>query len=349
MEEKKEEVPEEIKEVVEETEPAEETQPTQDIVVWEGVKGMDLGKLNIMQEAVDEENGDWGPRDAEHVLLNLDGIHDDFHEHVKHVSDIKSRLGYVSKSTEQKLKSVEKITGGAKALERRKQLKIADYIDVLKPRETALLTFIGMAAIILGANGYPPLDLFVLATIAILLGSAGCNGLTNYLDRQVDARMKRTRKRALPSEKISPPQKILPLLIFLVGTGLVISWFLHPLCFLFGVVFVSFIFWLGDKAIYANPFFHILTGNVMLGAFFLSTDHASSPVNRWGMVVYGLGCGTMTVILRAWSTYPDGVIFACLLMSLFVPLLDKLKSKQVVQRPLEITTLNSDKGEKTIS
>ena len=71
-------------------------------------------------------------------------------------------------------------------------------------------------------------------------------------------------------------------------------------------------------------------GNVMIGAFFLSTESSSSPVNRWGMVVYGLGCGAMTVILRAWSVYPDGVVFACLLMGLFVPLLDKLKAKQIV-------------------
>jgi electron transport complex protein RnfD len=87
----------------------------------------------------------------------------------------------------------------------------------------------------------------------------------------------------------------------------------------------------------------------MIGAFFLSTDHASSPVNRWGMVVYGLGCGALTIILRAWSTYPDGVIFACLLMSQFVPLLDKLKARQVVPRPVQITSLNIDHGEKAVS
>ncbi len=135
--------------------------------------------------------------------------------------------------------------------------------------------------------------------------------------------------------------------LYLVFRG-VIRW-VTPLCFLLGVVFVSLIFWLGDKTTYANPLFHILTGNVMIGAFFLSTDHASSPVNRWGMVVYGIGCGAMTVILRSWSTYPDGVVFACLLMGLFVPLLDKLKTRQIVPRPVETTALNIDKGEKTIS
>jgi electron transport complex protein RnfD len=101
------------------------------------------------------------------------------------------------------------------------------------------------------------------------------------------------------------------------------------------VVVTSGIFWLSDSAAYADPLFHLLAGNVMIGAFFLSTETSSSPVNRWGMVIFGLGCGAMTVFLRAWSVYPDGVVFSCLLMNLFVPLLDKLKAKQVVPRPVE--------------
>jgi electron transport complex protein RnfD len=120
-----------------------------------------------------------------------------------------------------------------------------------------------------------------------------------------------------------------------------------PLCFLLGVVTVSGIFWLADKAAYASPLFHLVTGNVMIGAFFLSTEGGSSPVNRWGMVVFGFGCGTFTVILRAWSIYPDGVVFACLLMSLFVPMLDKLKAKQRIERPTPLTALIKTAEEKT--
>jgi len=120
-----------------------------------------------------------------------------------------------------------------------------------------------------------------------------------------------------------------------------------PLCFLLGVVTVSGIFWLADKAAYASPLFHLLTGNVMIGAFFLSTENGSSPVNRWGMVVFGFGCGTFTVILRAWSIYPDGVVFSCLLMSLFVPMLDKLKAKQRIERPTPLTALTKTAEERT--
>ena len=120
-----------------------------------------------------------------------------------------------------------------------------------------------------------------------------------------------------------------------------------PLCFFLGVIIVSGAFWMADKTAYANPLFHLLTGNVMIGAFFLATENGSSPVNRWGLVVFGLGCGTFTVILRAWSIYPDGVIFSCILMSLFVPMLDKLKAKQIVARPTPLTALSKPAEERT--
>ncbi len=114
--------------------------------------------------------------------------------------------------------------------------------------------------------------------------------------------------------------------LYLVVRGM-IRWEI-TLSFLVGVVVVSAIFWLGDSTTYANPLFNILAGNVMIGAFFLSTDNASSPVNRVGMLAFGFGCGAMTMVLRSWSVYPDGVVFACLLMNLFAPLLDKIRRKQ---------------------
>ncbi len=105
-----------------------------------------------------------------------------------------------------------------------------------------------------------------------------------------------------------------------------ISWEV-PASFAVGIVVMGAIFWAGAPSAYANPLFHLFTGNVMIGIFFLSTNYSSTPFRRWGMVVFGLGCGFLTVIFRAWSVYPDGVIFAILIMSLFTPLLDKLKSK----------------------
>jgi len=111
-----------------------------------------------------------------------------------------------------------------------------NYIEVLKPRESSLITFIGVFTAIIAGEGHPPLDKLLLILIAILLASAGINGLTNYLDRNVDARMQRTRHRALPSRRIYPAEKVLPLTIGLVIIGLVLAWQSHPFCFASGLV-----------------------------------------------------------------------------------------------------------------
>jgi protoheme IX farnesyltransferase len=113
---------------------------------------------------------------------------------------------------------------------------VSNYISVLKPRETALLTFIGICSAFVAGSGHLPLNTFLLALVAILVASAGANGLTNYLDRDVDARMPRTRHRVLPSRRIYPPQKVLPLTISLTVIGLVLAWFLHPLAFAFDLL-----------------------------------------------------------------------------------------------------------------
>lgn len=109
--------------------------------------------------------------------------------------------------------------------------KAVSYLEVLKPLPSVLLAFIGVGAAVVAA----PAELsarFSLVFIIILLAVAGANGLTNYLDRHVDARMNRTRHRALPSGRISPPWKVLPLVIGLIAVGLGLSWLLHPFVFL---------------------------------------------------------------------------------------------------------------------
>jgi len=108
---------------------------------------------------------------------------------------------------------------------------LKNYIEVLKPRESSLLTFIGVATVFIAADGKPSLDVILLAMVAILIASAGANGITNYLDRDFDARMKRTQHRVLPSGRIYPPQKVLPLILSLIIAGLVLAWWLHPLAF----------------------------------------------------------------------------------------------------------------------
>jgi heme o synthase len=115
---------------------------------------------------------------------------------------------------------------------------LLDYINVLKPRETSLLLFIGACSAIIASSTSSvfPVSDFILALIAITLGSAGANGLTNYLDREVDARMKRTCGRVLPSKKIQPAEKALALALALIVIGLALAWILSPICFFIGIV-----------------------------------------------------------------------------------------------------------------
>jgi len=108
---------------------------------------------------------------------------------------------------------------------------MVNYIEVLKPLPSVLLAFIGFCAAVVAGQGLltPRLGL-ILATI--LIASAGANGLTNYLDRDIDTRMQRTCLRVLPSKSIFPHRKALPLIIGLIIIGLVLAWYLHPYVFL---------------------------------------------------------------------------------------------------------------------
>ncbi|NLM45789.1 MAG: RnfABCDGE type electron transport complex subunit D [Firmicutes bacterium] len=70
--------------------------------------------------------------------------------------------------------------------------------------------------------------------------------------------------------------------------------------------------------------FHVLAGGVMLGAFFMATDMVTSPVTPRGQLIFGLGCGVMTMLVRLYGAYPEGVTFAILLMNALVPLIDNM-------------------------
>jgi protoheme IX farnesyltransferase len=108
------------------------------------------------------------------------------------------------------------------------------YLKLLKPRETTLLTLIGLCTAIVAGDGSPPLGRFLLTAVTILLGSGGTNGLTNYLDRHVDARMRRTQHRVLPSRLVYPAVKGLAWASFLVIVALSLALYLHPYAFIAG-------------------------------------------------------------------------------------------------------------------
>lgn len=102
----------------------------------------------------------------------------------------------------------------------------------------------------------------------------------------------------------------------------VITWHI-PVSFIGTVLVFSAIMWFVDPAKYANPVFHVLTGGLIIGAFFMATDYVTSPVTPKGMLVFGSGCGFLTVLIRLFGAYPEGVSFAILLMNMLTPLIDK--------------------------
>ncbi|MBC8004455.1 MAG: RnfABCDGE type electron transport complex subunit D, partial [Verrucomicrobia bacterium] len=102
----------------------------------------------------------------------------------------------------------------------------------------------------------------------------------------------------------------------------IITWHI-PVSMLLGVALFSGIFWLIDPLHYADPLFHLMTGGVVLGAFFMATDMVTSPMNPRAQLIFGLGIGVLTVLIRIWGAYPEGVSFAILIMNALVPLLNR--------------------------
>ena len=89
------------------------------------------------------------------------------------------------------------------------------------------------------------------------------------------------------------------------------------------VAVFSGIFWAINPAEYTDPLFNILSGGLLLGAIFMATDYVTSPMSTWGGVVFGVGIGLITMLIRYFGAYPEGVSFALLIMNSVVPLLNK--------------------------
>jgi len=101
----------------------------------------------------------------------------------------------------------------------------------------------------------------------------------------------------------------------------IITWHI-PVSVLLTVALFAGILWLVDPTKFTDPGFHLLTGGIMLGAIFMATDYVTSPMTHKGMIIYGIGIGVITVLIRNWGAYPEGVSFAILIMNAFVPLLN---------------------------
>lgn len=102
----------------------------------------------------------------------------------------------------------------------------------------------------------------------------------------------------------------------------VINWHI-PVFYLGSVALLTGIFWTINPGMYADPVFHLLSGGLILGAFFMATDMVTSPITNKGKIIFAIGCGVITVVIRIWGGYPEGVSFAILIMNAFVPLINK--------------------------
>ncbi|MDR0364124.1 MAG: RnfABCDGE type electron transport complex subunit D [Bacteroidales bacterium] len=102
----------------------------------------------------------------------------------------------------------------------------------------------------------------------------------------------------------------------------IITWHI-PVSFLGSAFIFAGIMHLINPGLYIPPMYHLMFGGIMLGAVFMATDMATSPMSSWGQVVFGIGCGLLTMIIRLWGAYPEGVSFAILIMNAFVPLINR--------------------------
>lgn len=95
-----------------------------------------------------------------------------------------------------------------------------------------------------------------------------------------------------------------------------------PVAMLGTLAAVSTLFYLIDPSRYVDPLFHLFGGGAILGAFFIATDPVSGATSFKGRIVFGIGVGLLTYIIRAWGGYPDGVAFGILLMNMAAPMID---------------------------
>jgi electron transport complex protein RnfD len=101
----------------------------------------------------------------------------------------------------------------------------------------------------------------------------------------------------------------------------VITWHI-PVSIFLTVGIISGIFWAFNPEIYVNPAYHIFTGGLVLGAVFMATDMVTSPMTGKAQIIYGIGIGLITIAIRMFGAYPEGISFAILIMNAFVPLLN---------------------------
>lgn len=123
----------------------------------------------------------------------------------------------------------------------------------------------------------------------------------------------------------------------------VIDWRV-PVCFI-GTAFVLFWISLGNAG---QALYQILSGGLILGAFFMATDYVTCPITKWGRVIMGVGCAAWLFIIRTWGSYPEGCSFAILFMNILTPLIDKWTTPKTfgAVKPPKATKTKQGEGNK---
>ncbi|MFA5144638.1 MAG: RnfABCDGE type electron transport complex subunit D [Candidatus Omnitrophota bacterium] len=117
--------------------------------------------------------------------------------------------------------------------------------------------------------------------------------------------------------------------LFLFSRGY-ISWHI-PVTYIATVAAFTFIF--SPQGFFKGDWlFHVLSGGLILGAFFMATDYVTSPLTYKGQVIFGFGCGIITAVIRLWGGYPEGVSYAILMMNAAAPIIDRFTRSQVYGR-----------------
>jgi electron transport complex protein RnfD len=107
-----------------------------------------------------------------------------------------------------------------------------------------------------------------------------------------------------------------------------ISWHI-PITYIFTVGIFTYIFGGADGLFSGDGLFHILSGGLILGAFFMATDYVTSPLTRKGQIIFGVGCGLLTAIIRLWGGYPEGASYAILMMNAATPIIDRYTKNRI--------------------
>ncbi len=101
-----------------------------------------------------------------------------------------------------------------------------------------------------------------------------------------------------------------------------------PLTYILTVGVFTYIF--GAQGLFSGDWlFHILSGGLILGAFFMATDYVTSPLTYKGQIIFAFGCGLLTIVIRQWGGYPEGVSYAILMMNAAVPIIDRYTKNRI--------------------